>query len=85
MNKKERIKWEKIRSTGKRNFVIQYGVIRWGIPAAILWSFLMHFWRPEEPWYIRPLVALVIFPIGGIFWGILVWNINENKYKAQAD
>lgn len=80
MDEKARIKWEKLRVMGKRKFVIQFGVLRWGILTAVLWSVFMHIAQPVEQWYIRPLIALVLFPLGGAFVGIISWNSNEKKY-----
>ena len=79
-------KWEKIRKKGKKNFVWFRGVIGWGVFTAIFWSIFMQVLSPEENLFLRPLIALIIFPIGGYFWGIWVWNVTERKYlKASGE
>ncbi len=74
-------KWESIRLHGKKSFVVKQGVIRWGLLTAILCSLLTHFILPHKPIWVRPLLALAIFPIGGVFWGLWVWSISEKNYK----
>ena len=80
MNEKQIKQWEKTRKMGKRKYVIKW-VLYWGIMTAITWSLLMHFWVPEEPWYIRPVIALILFPITGLFVGLFNWNYIEKKYR----
>lgn len=81
MKQAELEKWEKFRKNGRKNYVIKIGVLSWGVSTAILWSVIMHIMHPQELWYVRPLIALVLFPIGGIFFGLWTWKINEKKYN----
>lgn len=78
-------KWEKIRSKGKNRFVWVNGVLIWGLTTAILWSIMMEIVQPSNDIWIRPLIALIIFPIGGIAFGHFTWHASEKKYKAQMD
>ncbi|MBN2436915.1 MAG: hypothetical protein JXK07_16770 [Spirochaetes bacterium] len=81
MNIKQREKWQKIRQIGKKKYVIKYGIISWGLTTAFLWSLIMHIIRPQENLFIRPVIALVLFPLGGIVVGLYTWNYNEKNYK----
>lgn len=62
------------RKNGKIKYILQYGVLYWGLTTAVLWSLLMHFLQPAEPWYVRPLIALIFFPAAGILFGLLTWK-----------
>lgn len=79
MNEKQRLKWVKFRKLGKKKYIIKIGVLYWGVFTGLFWSIFMHIFQPSEQWYIRPIIALILFPIGGIFFGIWTWKINEKK------
>ena len=75
-------KWERTRKKGKSHFIWVNGFLCWGILTAVLWSIIMHISQPQEPIWLRPLIALVLFPIGGLFWGNWVWNASEKKFSS---
>lgn len=81
MNEKQIQQWEILRKQGKINFVIKKGVIQWGVLTALFFSVFMHFVQPGDPIWFRPLLSLVIFPFGGIFYGLWVWATVEKKYQ----
>jgi hypothetical protein len=82
MQNKQSNKWENTRKLGLFKFVLFYGVLYWGVTVGILWSVVMQLMNPIDPWYFRPLIALVLFPIAGIFFGLYMWNLNEKKFKS---
>lgn len=73
-------KWEAIRAKGRIRFIWINGFIGWGITTALLWSLAMRFIQPSENFWVRPLIALVLFPIGGLLWAYAVWRGSEKKY-----
>jgi len=75
-------KWEKIRSKGKKRFIWVNGGLGWGVSTAVIWSIIMELYQPSTEIWIRPLIALMIFPIGGVAFGHLTWNYSEKKYAA---
>ena len=77
-------KWAKTREKGKQRFVLVNGVLGWGIPTAILWVILMEFIEPLENIWVRPIIALIIFPIAGIAFGHLTWNRSEKTYEKAT-
>jgi hypothetical protein len=81
MNEKQMQQWKTLRKQGKITFIIKKGLIQWGVLTALLFSVLMHFVQPEYPIWLRPLISLIIFPFGGIFYGLWVWAIGEKKYQ----
>ena len=79
--KAARQKWDELREKlGRKGFIWKYGVIRWGILTAILSSLMMGAWKGWEHLYVSLPVALIVFPIGGYFWGSMVWASMEKKY-----
>ena len=73
-------KWETTRAKGKKRFVWVNGFIGWGITTAILWSLAMQFIQPSIDILVRPLIALALFPLGGLLWAHFVWWATEKKY-----
>ena len=77
-------KWAKTREKGKQRFVLVNGVLGWGVSTAILWALLMEFLDPLENIWVRPTIALIIFPIAGIAFGHLTWNKSEKTYEKHV-
>ncbi|USI26665.1 hypothetical protein ACD631_09755 [Alteromonas macleodii] len=77
-------KWAKTREKGKQHFVLVNGVLGWGVPTAILWSTLMEFLEPSENIWVRPIIALIIFPIAGIAFGYFTWNKSEKTFEKES-
>ncbi len=78
-------KWKVNRLKGKRHFIFKHGVLNWGLSTAILWIIVMHFAQPIEPMWVRPLIALVLFPLGGMLFGHFVWCSSEAKFKELTE
>ncbi|RYV02110.1 hypothetical protein SOPP22_11105 [Shewanella sp. OPT22] len=76
-------RWEKTRSKGKKRFLWVNGFLGWGVVTAILWSIIMEVSQPSESLWVRPLIALIFFPLGGLLWGHFVWESTEKKYAAS--
>jgi len=74
-------RWGRIRKNGRKNYIIKYGVILWGIPTGIIWFLGMHFLQTTNPWYIQLIIALIIFPLSGIILGSVTWSAGEKKYS----
>lgn len=77
-------KWAKTREKGKQHFVLVNGVLGWGVSTAIFWTLLMEFLDPLENIWVRPTIALIIFPIAGIAFGHLTWNKSEKAYEKAT-
>lgn len=70
-------RWTKIRERGRKRFVLLYGVLGWGVPTALLFTIWNGFAEGWDGLLAKLLISLVIFPIGGIFWGMLMWAFLE--------
>ena len=77
-------KWAKTREKGKQRFVLVNGILGWGVTTAILWSVLMELIEPSQNIWVRPTIALIIFPIAGIAFGHLTWNKSEKAYEKAT-
>jgi len=74
-------KWEAKRRLGKAKFILLHGVLGWGVPCGILVTvirFLIHEWKFDA---ISAGISLVIWAIGGIFFGWQMWQRAETKYQ----
>ncbi|KGX91628.1 hypothetical protein N781_03875 [Pontibacillus halophilus JSM 076056 = DSM 19796] len=92
MSKKNRFaKWEKIREKGKKNYIIYYGVLGWGLSAGIL-SFILgevfdhglnitNYFTGD--WLLSLVIGLVSFLLGGILFGYCMWGISESYYHDK--
>lgn len=78
-------KWEKTRQLGKKKFIIKSGVLGWGLPFVIGWPIIMFFITSGERTLFKLIslffTALIVFPIGGYFSGLTMWNLSEKKYQ----
>jgi hypothetical protein len=73
-------KWAKTREMGERRYISIYGVLLWGLVTGVGWAIVM---SAIQGWNRLPIylpLALVGFPIGGIFFGKTMWKKMEAKY-----
>ncbi len=78
-------KLEKIRARGRTRYILQYGVLGWGVFTALLFLLFMCVSGELECSDISSAVAaLVIFPAGGIWHGSNMWNGIEDKVRELS-
>jgi len=75
--------WDELRKQGKTTYVIKYGVLFWGLLSAVIWSLAMHYFQPTDPDWIRPLVAVIVFPAIGCYVGLVTWRKKEIEYQQR--
>ena len=85
VNKKQFEAWSKLRERGENKFIWLRGVIFWGVLTALLWSILMQFITPTDNFLRRTIIAFILFPIGGFFWGKIVWKSSEKNYNEYKN
>ena len=81
--------WEKTRIQGKRHFVLWRGVIFWGGFMFVfmqLWQYVFWYYRyhsapPAMGAYL--LISAIVYPIGGWWWGNIIWAMTERSYQAH--
>jgi hypothetical protein len=77
-------KMEKIITKGKWHFVLWRGVVGWGITTAILFKLIM-FFLEGRPFTDALLTAFIMFPTGGILFGLTMWFVMKRNYdKSQT-
>ena len=61
-------------SKDKIKFVIKYGILAWGVPLAVIWSFILSLNSSIslEDFLRHFLYAIIVFPIGGLLFGLFL-------------
>jgi asparagine N-glycosylation enzyme membrane subunit Stt3 len=77
-------KWAKIREQGRMAYVLKYGVVGWGVPTGVMFSIVMAAMQGWERFWVLLAVSLILFPIGGIAFGVLTWKASESKYQEAV-
>lgn len=83
-------KLERLLEKGMKHYVLKYGVLYWGVSTALLFSvaftIVMNLLLDVEVSFFLVLPgALVLFPLGGILWGIRMWSFMESSYRKYLD
>jgi protein-S-isoprenylcysteine O-methyltransferase Ste14 len=73
-------RWERTRKRGRAFFVIVYGVLIWGIVTCVFFSVVFPLMIPDATSRDVWPIAVPIFAVGGIFWGLLAWSMTERQY-----
>ncbi|MBT5268904.1 MAG: hypothetical protein HOL70_05595 [Candidatus Marinimicrobia bacterium] len=74
-------KWSEIRKKGKWNYIINHGILRFGLSTWVM--ILIYFWlfQPSELRLTFTLVSLITFPLAGLAWGRWMWFYLEKLYS----
>ena len=84
MNAKRSQRWQRTRQMGRSRYIRLYGVLGWGLSTGIVWALVM---AARLGWDNLPIllpVALVAFPIGGYFFGVLTWRMFEAQFERTT-
>jgi hypothetical protein len=77
-------KLAKISQLGRTQYVLRFGVLGWGIPSAILFSVIQGYRFGWDGFLVQLILALIIFPLGGILFGRLMWRLLVKKNANAA-
>jgi hypothetical protein len=77
-------KLAKLTKLGRTQYVLRYGVLGWGIPTAILFSLTQGYRSGWDGFLVQLILALIIFPVGGILYGRIMWRLLEKKNAKAA-
>ena len=83
MTEPQRKRWERIRAKGRKRFIWLTGVVAWGIPTGLLWSAGMSWFMRWSLPSILPM-ALIVFSIGGYWFGATMWRQMEDRYEQSV-
>ena len=88
MDSTRRKNWASVRGKGKVRFIILYWIIGWGITGGAIASIVTYFVRSSlnKSYSVSNLWSilksnLIMFPIMGLFLGLLVWWDTERRFK----
>lgn len=78
--------WNEIKNNGLRNFILKYGILRFGIPMSILNFVLMVIFNPKNysvrEYVLKLGIDLVAFSlVGGIIFGAFMWIVLKKVAK----
>jgi hypothetical protein len=74
-------RWSKKREGGKSRYILQTGVLGWGMTMFIVMTFVVNK-RPET--LKNVLLALLLWLVAGVAFGWLTWVVNERLYRKAA-
>lgn len=81
-NQSQEHPWAKKQKQGKWRYIIYNGVLGWGLSVAMLISILDFFWETSsKPFWVN----FIMYPFAGIFFGLIMWNSMEKKYKIYLE
>lgn len=64
-------------------YVFRFGVLGWGVPTAVLFALIQYYrYGGSFLGWLGP--AIVLFPLGGVLWGHIVYRLNERKFGKAA-
>jgi hypothetical protein len=84
MSRSDSDKWAKLSQLGRTQYVLRYGVLGWGIPTAIVFSLIQGYRSGWDGFLVQLILALIIFPLGGILFGRIMWRLLEKKNAKAA-
>jgi len=82
-------KWNKQKSMGKQKFILVYGVLLWGVSTSIIYGTLTIFFSSNPINHnilgilFRLIAYALIFGLGGILYGIVLWHTNVKKFDNK--
>ncbi|GEL76478.1 hypothetical protein [Tenuibacillus multivorans] len=89
----KKAKWEQIQAKGKKNYVMKYGVLGWGLSTGILYFFILNLLTYgmtfssyfSEGWLLDFLIGIVIFMFAGVPFGLITWKMNNRNYQKLSE
>ena len=81
LNSRQALRWEKTRAKGKFRFMLVNGSIMWG-GFMILFLNAIHLFILHDPAELTYFItSLIVWPLGGLLFGLLTWNKTEASYQ----
>jgi hypothetical protein len=78
------VNWFRAQSENRTSFIWTYGVLGWGVGTAVLWTVCMTWANGWSNLLTIGIPALILFPIGGYFWGAIMWSYSQTVTKNRA-
>lgn len=68
-----------ILAKGRGHFVVVWGMLIFGVSSAILFAAIMSMVDDDLPFWPMLWLSLILFPVGGYFWGAIMWRFFEKQ------
>lgn len=72
--------WCKVREQGVYKYILIYGAFSFGLPMFLVMCFLLN--KPSSG--VDALVQILIWLIAGLAFGLIMWVVNERRFKNMA-
>lgn len=82
MSPKARKRWSETRAKGKLDYVLKTGVLSYGLPMFVIMTFFIY---PERRTYGLIAISALLWLLGGIFFGVMMWHVYESRYAADSE
>lgn len=80
-------KWESVRAKGRTRFVLQRGVLGWGLPMFVIMTFVVN--RPGPNALLSPrnyvIFSAFLWAGAGALFGLAIWWQGEKTYKKSFE
>ncbi len=64
---------------GRGHFVVVWGMLIFGLTSAFLFAGVMSWLDDDLPFWPMLWLSLILFPMGGYFWGSIMWRFLEKQ------
>lgn len=83
MKKKQTQLWRETREKGLVRFMLENGLLAWGLPMFIAMAFIS---KPFEDGFASKaaIVHYIVWPLAGIIFGAAVWWFSERRYRKAV-
>jgi hypothetical protein len=76
--------WQKVKAQGKKSYILRMGVIRWGGTMFVVMTALDLLRDAPSSYAFDIAINLLIWPLGGYFWGLLMWHYWVHRFEKQV-
>jgi hypothetical protein len=76
--------WQKVKAQGKTSYILRMGVIRWGGTMFVVMTALDLLRNAPSSYVFDIAINLLIWPLGGYFWGLLMWHYWVYRFEKQV-
>ncbi|MFG6149893.1 hypothetical protein [Halobacillus sp. B23F22_1] len=87
MNERQKLvneRWKKTREMGKMKYIGYYGIVAYGT-IFLLFSLMMDTFFGDGITSSIIVEKIIIAVIGGVFFGVITWWINERRYQKYIN
>lgn len=77
--------WRETRAKGRRHFVLVHGVLIFGLFMFLTTTAINYFSNPEDFKLRDVVLRMIVNPLGGVFFGMLMWRWIEKSYAKYCE